>query len=557
MAFQLYIINDSGNTVYDLTAYVLEYTPRAAPVGTETIRETVRLRLPGGRAAAQTILQAIDRIAADARRWTDIRVPPRYFLALDYGSSDSPHRSLLYDMTPIPDGSLLDQWQLGNGVFVISMDIVRANWWERIALYDAAAYGQSSAYVGGRVMIQNYHSVGAFTAVEVADGNTGGSGDFTGVAICDSTCVLEYTYNAVAYSISISSTGLFTGTNIAAALFRYDITTGKMEWSVTFSAAVTGKAYIRYYPGTTNVIQAPVAEAIGDTPAPIVLQLQNSSSGEVTQQIFVGHVVDPDADLPIQIEAESFVVADTGATSVAEASASGGFRADFILTNTTEAPMYSWQVSAAQIQALAGRTYVPMLRWSTVANTANIPVILYRWRIMDDTFVYTYWQGDQIQLDTSTSYNVRQVGNIQLPAWNLPISATYGEPLKLVLTGQISSGAPLTCSLDFVQLFPAENFYRMTGVGVGGGAALNQTFTTDGSTDFDFVFNGAVEDGANYPYATVNTRATILSEYNRPMMHPGKANKFYILANDVTANSTKIDHIHQFLLSYRPRRRVL
>jgi hypothetical protein len=224
------------------------------------------------------------------------------------------------------------------------------------------------------------------------------------------------------------------------------------------------------------------------------------------------------------MEAESA----TGASGTADATCSGGTKTVHSLTSDSETDLLVWAKSADWFSK-----YVHVM--CRFANNTNLGDVKFRIQIRSGTTVI--WSGDQFILSDPTMI-IQDLGVIPMP----PTTYLYGMTYNLALSAQRTSTGTKTISVDFVELFEADNFMELTGLVP---AAQNDVIT------FGHYFNAAVGSprasrALNYrtsgssKYLDWISRGNKSIEYNPNTNDAANYQFFYFLAHSSTAGTAEI-----------------
>lgn len=317
----------------------------------------------------------------------------------------------------------------------------------------------------------------------------------------------------------------------------------ELELSTSNAAAATGGRTIYNHDdsgtGHDNWVQIASTQVAGALPAPVRLQLTNTSGAARTYSTFyvatLAHVDMSALTAGMVLEAETL-----NSTSTADANSSGGYYAarsytasgDVVHTNSL-----IFDVSAAQVQQLAGRFCRVLARFQGL-GPAPIWVQMY----LQDTNNSELWRGPELLLQATTGdLRVKDLGAVPLPPADLGSGAAT---VRLVVQYRVvlSNGQTLTCNLDFVQITPVE-YLRV--VRVGGSpyvqVANNAAVVVDEIEDVAYFLTsgsrlaGMVRDGAPV------------------MVAPGQTQRIMMLC-DESGNAMNIGRTLSVRAWYRPRR---
>ncbi len=281
---------------------------------------------------------------------------------------------------------------------------------------------------------------------------------------------------------------------------------------------------------TVNYIQVAAAQVGGVLPAPVRLQLTNTTgSTQNYRRIMVGvnAYSDPDSFVSyLQAEARA-----SGGTVTADANASGGNHLAF--TASSSPTTFVWTLPAADMQRTKGRRFRVLARFSGTTGP------LYATPQIRSSSGTVLWQGDELALGSLVYESWQDLGIVPLPPGGY--SASYAaHQLALVFRGAA------VVELDVLQLTALDSYRYYETVGTGVATANNATVVLDGI------------EGLAYVLAT--TRTPLPVSFGGPiMLQPGMINRLHILyqvnaAGTAGAGDAPIAGTMSARLYYRPRR---
>jgi hypothetical protein len=228
----------------------------------------------------------------------------------------------------------------------------------------------------------------------------------------------------------------------------------------------------------------------------------------------------------------------TGGSVVAfGSSVSGGSYVSEDLASGTETQLFSWDLTSAQLDAFAGRTYKLQVRFFSASPTLVRFRVGLKWR---NTLI---WQTGLVSLANSVYRTlIRDLATFKLPPWVAGL--TEQDPLELVLRGYQTTGVDQTVRIDFIQLTPLDGWRHLAAVGYG--YELDWRIVDDGIT------------GALYADEGGTARVGNLAGYGRPIaLRPGVDQRLYFLMHSNSLDIAEVERSMTVKVYYRPRRRAL
>lgn len=566
-----YLAITDGTTTVDLSSNVIEYAPINAPDSADAVSETIRLRLTGGVSSVLSQVAILGRLITQAQRWSTRKVQPRVFLNLDSSSSTysstTTLRSLIIDGTITPGIEALQKQQIGNGIFEFDLFITRQNWWEGDAeIILGAIDGQPT--VGSNQYLTVSNSVVTQSTNETVGTGDGVTKIFSGTLTNKKLLTSTFIYVTAVFS-GVTTTYFLTidfsnPTVVAYSsggnILSFDLVSG--AWSITFAAAPDNATSIVFNCNTGYINSVEINSNVqallygggstdstieGNLPAPAIIRNINLSGTQSIAQFYCGSLYsDPTTDLTaaiwprLSLPSTDATMGSSDSVIASDTDCSYGSRMDATLLTNNATLLASWTFTSTEIKNLAGRWFLPFVKFSGTVNTGDITNIRYAWNIYD-SIGGTLWQGSQYRPDTNVSYTLRQFGMVQIPPWRV-FEADTPEVISLGLVAQRVDASTRIASIDYVFLMPTDSYGQYNVVGNGS--------------------LGLLVDGANEKYSLYTAsdeRGTVYRQYGDVMLYPGKTQRLYMLwqassSSDETATwdwQTKIN------LAYRRRRRNL
>lgn len=317
----------------------------------------------------------------------------------------------------------------------------------------------------------------------------------------------------------------------------------ELQLSTSNQAAATGGRTIYNHDdggtGHDNWVEIAAAQVGGALPAPVRLQLTNTSGSARTYTTFyvatLAHVNMTQLSAGMVLEAETL-----NATLTADANSSNGNYAAYSYTasgDVTHTTSDGFDVSAAQVQQLAGRFCRVLARFQSLS-----PAPIWAQMYLQDINSSELWRGPEVLLQAAAGdLRLKDLGAVPLPPADLGSGAAA---LRLLINYRVvlTNGQTLTCNLDFIQLTPVEylRVVRVTGspyVQVANNAA---------------VVVDEIEDVAYF--LTSGSRLAGLVRDGAPVMVvPGQTQRILLLC-DESGNAMNIGRTFSVRAWYRPRR---
>lgn len=272
----------------------------------------------------------------------------------------------------------------------------------------------------------------------------------------------------------------------------------------------------------------------GDLPGATRLEITNLDGTYRIYDAWIGHNWTDPANAVQLYEAEDGV----SESGTAVAGNSGGEQVNKSLSSGSEQTLISWDISSAALSAAKGQWVHALIRFAQSTWETNT---LFRLKLTWNSS--TFWQSNQVQPDSTRALLIRDLFQLRLPPGITGLSALDG--MRLVLTGEQSSGASKDLKFDFLALVPADGWRYLTHNGYG--TAQNARIVDDGIDGYLYRDNGS---GAE--------RAAILTGYGEPIkLQPGKDQRLYFWLHSHSTNAAPISMSASIKIYYRPRRLTL
>jgi hypothetical protein len=278
------------------------------------------------------------------------------------------------------------------------------------------------------------------------------------------------------------------------------------------------------------------ADVTGVVPAPVRLELTDTYASDQTFTLYLAHSAYLNyANFLHVLEGESGTAgAGVTGTPTANATCSGGNYMALSWAASSEITLVAWALTAAQIQACAGRWFRVLARFKTLPAASlttrlamSLPSALPLLSVSPERVL-------------STSDYLQDLGALRIPPW-LPGESSCGA-LDLKLLATKTSGGSL--DLDFLALLPADALRCL------------RTAGSTGAVNTDKVIDDGML-GLSYIQSAGGTKTAQLSTYGAPiLLVPGRDQRLYVLAANQSGGS-EILRTHSVRAYFRPRRLTL
>ena len=316
----------------------------------------------------------------------------------------------------------------------------------------------------------------------------------------------------------------------------------ELPLSNTGGSRVTGGLRISNHldAGHENFVEVAAADAPGDLPAPLRIELQHiHTSGAGLGDVYIHQLVENlSASLPNVLEAEAAAAGSGVSRSLLTSATESGGQAVRLEWNAapTPAELLRWTLSPAFLGWAARKPLRPLLRFSTPQPEMDLWL---GWQIFNGS--QAVWSSPPVLLPAGRAL-------VDLPGLILPPLQSLGETgaalfsgLELVLTACKTSPAACSLDLDFIQLLPLDGWRRLFASRV---LEYGQWLVEDGIEDATYGLQPLVERLPGH-----------VGVGERLMLHPGRRQRFYFL--NTTGAEARIDLDMTVKLSCQPRRRHL
>ncbi len=283
-----------------------------------------------------------------------------------------------------------------------------------------------------------------------------------------------------------------------------------------------------------NYVDVDAGNLSGDLPAPCRLEMQHveTSPERHITDLWMGFYLDSNHQPPqVILEGEEANTAP-GSSVITNPLASGGFHRRISWETAGEVELCCWMLPSSLLQALAGRTLMPLVRFASPPSPANLWLQLR---------VNTGWGMPTHQTEwmlLKPGIGLQELPAVALPPWSLPGD---GEPapLSFSIHGTRSTAGACTLDLDFVQLTPTDCWRKFTSV-------------------VPLAYGSSLVDDLPrrlcYTTSLAGEMATHTAAGEPLIIWRGRKQRIYILHSP---GEMYIDTRMQVKVAYRPRRRVL
>ena len=308
----------------------------------------------------------------------------------------------------------------------------------------------------------------------------------------------------------------------------WDGAEAELSISANGQGAATGGRTVTNNSANGNWVQIAAAQVANDMPAPVRLEMTNTTGSSQAYRKFITNVnaySDP-ANLVHYLQGEAVV---SGGTSRADATCSGGNYLEIIVSSSPAT--YQWTLPAADMQRTKGRRARILARIASSSGPLYIqPVVL------DSGGTQTLWTGDELYHGSLISYATYvDLGIVPLPPGGYSASAA-AHRLGLIVRG----GSIL--ALDVLQITMVDS-YRYVDLNTSGvSVANNATLVHDGI------------EGLNYMLAS-GVRTPVATSFGSPtMLQPATLQRIHFLYSLASTGGAPIASTLSVRVYHRPRR---
>jgi hypothetical protein len=292
--------------------------------------------------------------------------------------------------------------------------------------------------------------------------------------------------------------------------------------------------------GHDNYVEIAAADVDGELPVPMRLEITNTYATNKDLAVFVGLATyGAPATIPHILEAELGASGTVTVTDDATCSGTGGTGgigqyAAITWTGSAEALIRKWSLTAAQVQACAGRYFRLLARFKTLPASG----ISIRAGMLLPSGTTPLAYSGLVNLNITDA--LQDLGMIRIPPW-LPSESSIGA-VDLGLYATKSGGGGL--DLDFIALIPTDGYREIRAAVTG--VAQNQVIVDDGIDDLVWL------------QASGGTKTGQLVSNGEPLLlQPNRLHRLYFMFLSDTSGAAEIARTHSIRAYYRPRRLTL
>lgn len=313
------------------------------------------------------------------------------------------------------------------------------------------------------------------------------------------------------------------------------------------AAATGGRTIVNHDDSGTghdNWVEIAAAQVAGSLPAPVRLQLTNTSGAARTYSTFyVATAISVTIAEGVVLLSGMVLEAEWLNSATGDANSSNGNHSARGYTasgNETVTGSFLFDVSAAQVQQMAGQYCRVLARFPSLG-----PAPIWITMVLQDSNNSELWRGPELLVHATTSdLRLKDLGALPLPPVPLGVLGSGAPTVHLAVQYRavLSAGQTLTCNLDFIQITPVE-FLRVLRVS---GSPYTQV-ANNAAVMLDEIENIAY-------FLTSGERMSGLVRDGAPVMVvPGQAQRIMVLC-DEGGNAMNISRTFSVQAWYRPRR---
>lgn len=276
-----------------------------------------------------------------------------------------------------------------------------------------------------------------------------------------------------------------------------------------------------------NYIEIADTQVTGDLPAPVKLQLTNTTG---SSQDYRNFYLGTETRVGLQFLAntvEGETVVSGGSTVGSQPTASNDAYRTFTFSGTTEV---QWNLASSVLQRTAGRRYRVLCRFMSYSSTPAIFVQA----VLRDAFGLLLLDGDKREfLLPSSVQQLHDLGTLRLPPGGY---SSLWAAMRLGL--RMRAASSVTVAVDFFQLFAVESFQHIVQRGM---QVLNGDSIVFDNIEQEYYL---VEAGERHPIYTVKDDPLLI--------FPNQIQRIYLLHDE--GSSLAIGNTFTVRAWYRPRR---
>lgn len=557
-----------GTTTVTVTSgdeSLLTFEPLVSTNG-ENVTENARVDFKSGVIATdRTNIQTLNRLFEQARAYARTQTGSKVYVEFDPGTSGTAWRSQIFDGKIILNDQVLGPWQYDTRLQT-TIEWTRQPFWEGALTAVPLTNDSASDDVAG-ITISNHADGGICqveTAVIVGPIDPAGAGDAevittaagmtgspitTAVAVAnDDTATQVATKMAAELNLDGDITDMFhvasSGANLvltrlvpaandATMNIAYDNDTcSGLTPDATSNNTTAGSNTVQ-----ENWVKVKAADVIGDLPAPIKIEMENTLNGaDNTDEIFIFHNINSDPDNLDHIlegeEATGGTVTDTP-----DDTCSGDFYGSLAWAAQTETLIATWALSTTELTYMAGGRFSVLARWQAAFPYTNVWL-----RLKLEGANGVLWTGNLSIIPNTRELHV--LDTLRLPPYLMGQSALKG--IDLTLYALRDQSGTHTLPLDFLQLSAIS--------GMGGWKRFK---SVDNGVAFQEYFTHDATEEINYRTDTSSKIIAEFTEYGGDiLLEPNSDQKLYFLTCDYNGVA-EIVQTWSVKAWYRPRRNHL
>lgn len=291
--------------------------------------------------------------------------------------------------------------------------------------------------------------------------------------------------------------------------------------------------------GRDNTITIKGEDVEGDVPAPVRLQIVNTTAGVDVVQYWIGMNVN---STPLQFVHVLEGEAATPLNNVVKADASNGAGNEITVTQwLTDQDVLTWSLDVVATTRAAGNQFHILIK--THYFEALSDKLYWRFTVLDGSGTHTLWKGEQVSFPYGgPNLSTGDYGVVRIPPWRVDRSLYTPAAIKLKMSCQlITSGVPVKQLIDAIYLFACDGFRNIK--------------ILDTLDQNDYLVDDMIDQQAlSFPGAG-GTYGSVACLGNPIMVHPGRNLKLYFLANHTGGDSAETTSTVQ--IWYRPQRLIL
>lgn len=283
--------------------------------------------------------------------------------------------------------------------------------------------------------------------------------------------------------------------------------------------------------GHDNYLQIASSDVSGVLPAPIELELKNTSGTTVAiSTVYLSNNIFSDpANFPHFLEGEA---RDTGYGSIVASGTSSGGNYNSVSFSPGNDALMVFTLPTSTVTKAGGRWFRLLANFQYLALTAVVQPSI---RLVANGT--DLWLGSRSQPSVlGTDVGIKDLGAVPLPPGG--DFASWGS-VVLVLRFSSPSGT-LSANLDFVQLTPVETFRILR---LGYRSLANNDLILDNGTE-----------GYAYTTSSSDPQGGVIATGNPLAVFPGKVQRIYFVCDEDNRTTTNISRTFTARAWYRPRR---